>query len=84
MVNKMMVIDKLIEVKDDQYKEFLVKLVPNISPDLILGVRTPDMRMISKELYESPERDEFLNSLPHKYYEENLIHFFCDIIDERF
>lgn len=76
MVNKMMVIDKLIEVKDDQYKEFQVKLVPNISPDLILGVRTPDMRMISKELYESPERDEFLNSLPHKYYEEDLIHFF--------
>ena len=72
----MSVYEKLLSVKDDEYREFQVKLVPNISPDSILGVRTPDMRKIAKEVSQSDERDSFLKELPHKYYEENLVHFF--------
>lgn len=67
---------RLAEVKDDAYWEFQAKLVPNIPKETILGVRTPEMRKIAKEVFESAERDAFLNDLPHKYYEENLIHFF--------
>ena len=67
---------RLAEVRDDAYREFLAKLVPNIPKETILGVRTPEMRKIAKEVFESTERDAFLNDLPHKYYEENLIHFF--------
>lgn len=67
---------RLEEVKDDAYREFQAKLVPNIPKETILGVRTPEMRKIAKEVFESAERDAFLNDLPHKYYEENLIHFF--------
>ncbi len=72
----MNILDKLMKVKDDKYKEFQAKLVPNISPDTILGVRTPDMRNIAKEVFKSEDKSSFLNDLPHKYYEENLIHFF--------
>ena len=72
----MSVYEKLLTVKDDEYREFQVKLVPNISPDSIIGVRTPDMRKIAKEVSQSDERDSFLKELPHKYYEENLVHFF--------
>ena len=72
----MSIYDKLSEVKDEEYKEFQAKLVPNISPDVILGVRTPDMRRIAKEMYGTPEGGSFLKELPHKYYEENLVHFF--------
>lgn len=68
--------NRLIEVKDDEYRKFQVKLVPNISPETILGVRTPEMRKIAKEVFASDYRDGFLNDLPHKYYEENMIHFF--------
>lgn len=67
---------RLAEVKDNAYREFQAKLVPNIPKETILGVRTPEMRKIAKEVFESAERDAFLNDLPHKYYEENLIHFF--------
>ncbi|MBQ1566095.1 MAG: DNA alkylation repair protein [Clostridia bacterium] len=67
---------RLAEVKDDAYREFQAKLVPNIPKETILGVRTPELRKIAKEVFESAERDAFLNDLPHKYYEENLIHFF--------
>ncbi|MBQ2509415.1 MAG: DNA alkylation repair protein [Erysipelotrichaceae bacterium] len=68
--------DRLMEVKDDAYREFQIKLVPNIPPETVIGVRTPEMRRIAKEVFSSPERDGFLNDLPHRYYEENLIHFF--------
>lgn len=72
----MSVYERLLKVKDEGYRDFQAKLVPNISPDTIIGVRTPDMRAVAKEVYSSKERDEFLNELPHKYYEENLVHFF--------
>ena len=74
--DSMTVYDKLLVVKDDAYKEFQAKLVPNISADTILGVKTPELRRIAKEVFLSEDKDAFLNSLPHKYYEENLIHFF--------
>ena len=72
----MTLIDTLIKYKDDKYKEFQAKLVPNIPKENIIGIRTPDMRKIAKEVFESYNKDIFLNELPHKYYEENLIHFF--------
>ena len=72
----MSVYKMLLEAKDDKYREFQAKLVPSVSPDTIIGVRTPDMRKIAKEVFNSPEKDEFLKELPHKYYEENLVHFF--------
>ena len=72
----MNVYEKLSEVKDDEYKVFQAKLVPNIDPATIIGVRTPQMRSIAKEVFGSDEKDEFLRELPHKYYEENLVHFF--------
>ncbi|MBO7503110.1 MAG: DNA alkylation repair protein [Clostridia bacterium] len=68
--------DKLIEVRDPEYRDFQAKLVPNIPAETILGVRTPDMRRIAKEVFASGKAEEFLKDLPHRYYEENLIHFF--------
>ena len=68
--------NRLIKVQDAAYREFQTKLVPNTPPETILGVRSPDLRAIAKEVYKSAERDEFLRTLPHPYYEENLIHFF--------
>ena len=72
----MTVYEQLLKVKDDKYKEFQAKLVPNIDPGTILGVKTPEMRQIAKEVFNSKEKDAFLKDLPHKYYEENLVHFF--------
>ncbi len=68
--------DRLEKVKDEAYRDLQMKLVPNIPPETVVGVRTPEMRAIAKAVYKSADRDAFLNDLPHKYYEENLIHFF--------
>ena len=72
----MTVYERLLKGQDKEYRDFQIKLVPNISPDAMIGVRTPDMRNIAKEVFKSDERDAFLKKLPHKFYEENLVHFF--------
>ena len=72
----MSVYEELCKYKDDKYKDFQSNLVPNISKDKILGVRTPDMRKIAKDMFNTDEGKKFLKKLPHKYYEENLVHFF--------
>ena len=75
--------ERLIKEQDAAYREFQTRLVPNVPPETLLGVRTPAMRAIAKEVSKSGERDAFLSTLPHPYYEENLIHFFvlADIKD---
>ncbi|MBR4798722.1 MAG: DNA alkylation repair protein [Clostridia bacterium] len=72
----MSVYERLLAYRDEEYREFQSKLVPNIGKNTIIGVRTPDMRRIAKELNGTAEAEEFLADLPHKYYEENLVHFF--------
>lgn len=68
--------DELFKLKDEEYKRFHAKLIPNIDPECIIGVRTPVLRKFAKEFYKTGEYAEFLNSLPHKYYEENNLHAF--------
>ena len=72
----MSVYEKLLSYQDEKYREFQSKLVPNIDKKTIIGVRTPQIRSIVKEIFGTKEATIFLQTLPHQYYEENLIHFF--------
>ncbi len=72
----MTVYERLVLCCSEEYRDFQSKLVPNIPGDTILGVRTPEMRRIAKEIKGTDEAERFLEELPHKYYEENLVHFF--------
>lgn len=68
--------EKLFENKDLKYKEFTSRSIPNVDKNTIIGVRLPILRNIAKELNKSNDRNTFMNELPHKYHEENLIHGF--------
>ena len=68
--------ERLLELKNEEYRQFTAKLVPNIPAETIIGLKTPEMRAIAKNIFMDTDRDIFLNALPHEYYEENLIHFF--------
>ena len=72
----MSVLKSLKENEDKAFKEFQSKLVPNIDPATIIGVRTPQMKQIAKQYSGTKEGEDFLKKLPHKYYEENMIHIF--------
>lgn len=69
---------KLFELQDPGYKEFHAKLMPTINPDVIIGVRTPHLRKLAKELLKTePDTVKaFMTKLPHTYYEENNLHAF--------
>ena len=46
--------------QDIKYRDFQSKLVPNIPKETILGVKTPEMRKIAKEIKGTKEAEEFL------------------------
>jgi len=69
------IIDLLNKEKEKSYKDFIARLTPSVEPENMLGVRVPKIRIILKQLTKE-ECDEFIKELPHKYYEENLLHGF--------
>lgn len=66
--------DGLFALKDENYRRFHAKLIPDIPIDNIIGVRTPVLRKYAKEVAKLPETNIILESLPHIYYEENNLH----------
>ena len=68
-----MIQEKLFEYQDLRYREFNSKLIPNIDKETMIGVRIPDIRKIEKSL-NIEEKEKFLLELPHKYFEENMLH----------
>ena len=62
------------KIRDEKYRDFTAKLLPTIPYDSVIGVRLPDIKKYSKEYIKDEESELFLNSLPHKYLEENILH----------
>lgn len=66
--------DKLFLYQDLKYRDFHSSLVPNIDKDRFIGVRTPILRNLAKEMIKDGSYKEFIKDLPHYYYEENTLH----------
>lgn len=67
---------KLYELQDISYRDFQAKLIPNIAPGSMIGVRTPALRKLAKELRKDSELRDFLRDLPHAFFDENQLHAF--------
>ena len=70
------ILNEIMECRDSSYKEFHQKLIPTIDENTILGVRSPKAQAIAKRYADTDEGESFLSSLPHKYYDENIVHAF--------
>ena len=66
--------EKLLSLKDDKNALFVAKLIPNIDPKTIWWTKIPVLRNLAKEFKNSPEKEKFLKIIPHKFFEENLLH----------
>ena len=64
----------LFDRQDPAYRAFQSKLMPTVDPETVIGVRTPALRRLAKELAKTPAAEDFLHQLPHRYYEENNLH----------
>ena len=68
--------ERLFALADEGYRQFQTPLLPSVDPARIIGVRTPVLRKLAKELAGTAEAEAFLRDLPHAYYEENNLHAF--------
>lgn len=64
----------LFDNQDLEYRDFNSRIIPNIDKDKIIGVRMPIIRDIAKKIYDKDYIDSFLEELPHRYQEENVLH----------
>ena len=68
--------EELFRLRDGKYREFQARLIPTVDPDTIVGVRTPELRRLAKQLVKSEDVSAFLEALPHRYFDENQLHAF--------
>ncbi len=69
---------RLFALKDAEYATFQAKLMPTVAREAIIGVRTPQLRALAKELWRNEPAlcETFLATLPHRYFDENQLHAF--------
>jgi 3-methyladenine DNA glycosylase AlkD len=70
------ILNELYKKQDIKYIEFQGKLIPPKTADDMIGVRTPELRKYAKELLKREDIGEFLEILPHEYFDENQLHAF--------
>lgn len=68
----------LLDLKDEEYRKFTLKLIPNIEENKVIGVRAPKLReIIKKELKNIESKEKYLNQLTEfKYFEEYNIYMY--------
>lgn len=75
-----MIIDEiqqeLFRLQDADYRDFQSKLTPTIDPSTAIGVRTPALRKLAKQLLKRDDINVFLSDVPHAYFDENQLHAF--------
>ena len=67
---------RLFELRDEKYAAFSAKLMPTVDSFQVIGVRTPALRKLAREIAKTEDAAEFMAALPHQYFEENNLHGF--------
>lgn len=67
--------ESLLSEADQKYRDFTLPLIPNVDEKTFIGVRLPVIKKYAKDI-DDKTKEEFLNSLPHQYHEENILHAF--------
>jgi 3-methyladenine DNA glycosylase AlkD len=76
---------RLLSLRDENYRRFQCRLMPTVDPAQVIGVRTPALRTLSREIAKDADATQaFLAVLPHTYYEENNLHAFLLMREKQF
>lgn len=62
--------------RDEKYAEFSSRLIPGFDKEYFIGVRTPILKKMAREIVRAGGYEEYLTTLPHDTLEENLLHAF--------
>ncbi len=83
-MNQKAIVKELFKLQDKSYAAFNSKLIPTVESDRVIGVRTPELKTLAKTLAKDEGKDQFLQSLPHQYFEENQLHAFVISMEKDF
>jgi len=75
-MNKTELYQKLYSLQDQKYRDMQIKIIPTLEPETVIGVRTPELKAMAKEILKAGDYKDFLEELPHKYFEENQLQAF--------
>jgi len=67
---------ELERLQDKGYREMQITIIPTVDAGSIIGIRTPALRALAKEIAKRDDVALFLEDLPHKYFEEDQLHAF--------
>jgi len=74
MINRIR--EQLFQLQDLKYRDFHHRLMPGTDINDIIGVRTPALRVLARQLAKDPGIGDFLADIPHRYYDETNLHGF--------
>ena len=75
-MNKTDLHKKLYSLQDLKYRDMQIKIIPTADPESVIGVRTPELKTMAKEILKAGDYKDFLRELPHELFEENQLHAF--------
>ena len=67
---------ELFARQDEGYRDMQIRIIPNVAPERVIGVRTPELRKLAKELAKREDIGVFLDALPHEHFDEDQLHAF--------
>lgn len=70
------IVELLMAQQDKKYCKFQSGLIPGTDGDTMIGVCTPALRKLAKEIAKMDICEAFLQEVPHKYFEEKQLHMF--------
>lgn len=65
---------QLFDLADPAYRDFHAKLINTVPKESVMGVRLPVIRTFAADFGQTAECIAFLNELPHRFYDENMLH----------
>ncbi len=66
--------ERLKTLADPKFRAFHIRLIPNIDPNTVLGIRMPVLRKEAAALSKAGKQDLILTNTAPAFYEEKLIH----------
>lgn len=68
--------EELFKLQDNKFGDFNSRLIPGVDRKKVIGVKTPELKRLAKIIVKENIADDFLQQLPHQYFEENQLHAF--------
>ena len=83
-MNRNDIVAELFRLQDKDYALMQARIIPTVSQDRIIGVRTPALRDFAKRLHKDQDIGAFLSYLPHQYFDEDQLHAFVISLEKDF